>query len=133
MPNKTIGLQIYALNKNAETLSEVMYLISWITKAENAELLSKKPDNDDLAYSVIKSWVEVYIDTSNALDVDKEVSRIKEQINDTKDYISILDKKLLNEAFVNKAPEKLVRAEMLKKEDAKNKLNKLEEKLEKLN
>jgi valyl-tRNA synthetase len=28
MPNKTIGLQIYALNKNAETLSEVMYLIS---------------------------------------------------------------------------------------------------------
>jgi valyl-tRNA synthetase len=42
-----------------------------------------------------------------------------------------LDKKLLNEAFVNKAPEKLVRAEMEKKEQAKNKLEKLEEKLNK--
>jgi valyl-tRNA synthetase len=33
---------------------------------------------------------------------------------------------------VNKAPEKLVRAEMEKKEQAKNKLEKLEEKLNKL-
>ena len=36
--------------------------------------------------------------------------RLKEQIIDTQEYIAILDKKLLNEAFVNKAPEKLVRA-----------------------
>jgi valyl-tRNA synthetase len=43
-----------------------------------------------------------------------------------------LDKKLLNEAFVNKAPEKLVRSEMDKKQQAKVKLEKLEEKLSKL-
>jgi len=28
MPNKTIGLQIYALNKNADILSDVMYIIA---------------------------------------------------------------------------------------------------------
>jgi valyl-tRNA synthetase len=132
MPNKTIGLQIYAKNKNAEVLSEVLELIAWIVKADNYELVTKKPDDNNLAFWVIKAWVEVYIDTSNALDVENEILRLKEQINDTKEYIALLDKKLLNEAFVNKAPEKLVRAEMEKKEQAKNKLEKLEEKKAKL-
>jgi valyl-tRNA synthetase len=132
MPNKTIWLKIYAKNKNADILWEVSNLISWIVKAEELELVSKKPTDDNLAFWIIKAWVEVYVDTSNALDVDKEIERLKEQILDTKEYIAILDRKLLNEAFVNKAPEKLVRAEMEKKEQAKNKLEKLEEKLNKL-
>jgi valyl-tRNA synthetase len=40
-----------------------------------------------------------------------------------------LDKKLINETFVNNAPEKLVRAEMEKKQQAINKLEKLQQKL----
>ncbi len=131
MPNKSIWVQIYAKNKNAEILTEVLGLISWIVKADNLELVSKKPTDDNLAFWIIKAWVEVFVDTSNALDVDKEIERLKEQIIDTKEYIAILDKKLLNEAFVNKAPEKLVRAEMEKKEQAKHKLEKLEEKMNK--
>lgn len=131
MPNKEIWLIIYAKNKNAEIINEVSKIITWIVKASSFEITSKKPNNDNFAYWVIKSWVEVFVDTSNALDIDKEIQRIKEQIDDTKDYISILDKKLLNEAFIGKAPESLVRAEMNKKEQAKHKLEKLEEKLAK--
>jgi valyl-tRNA synthetase len=54
------------------------------------------------------------------------------QISDTKDYICILDKKLLNESFVANAPKDLVRAEMDKKDKAIEKLAKLEEKLTRL-
>jgi valyl-tRNA synthetase len=75
--------------------------------------------------------VEVFVDNSNALDVDAEIARLKEQIEDTKQYIIIIDKKLLNESFVRNAPANLVRAEMEKKEQAKDKLKKLEEKLQK--
>lgn len=132
LPNKTIGLKIYAKGKNAEVISEVIDLIAWIVKSDNYDLVEKKPDDENLAFWVIKSWVEVFVDTSNALDLIVEISRLKEQITDTREYICILDKKLLNEAFVNKAPEKLVRSEMEKKEQAKNKLEKLEEKLAKL-
>lgn len=131
MPNKTIGLQVYAKNKNADIIAEVLEVIAGIVKAESFELVDKKPKDDNLAYGVIKAWVEVFIDTANALDVEKEVERLKEQIVDTKEYIAILDKKLLNEAFVSRAPEKLVRAEMEKKEQAKDKLSKLEDKLAK--
>ncbi len=131
LPNKTIGLKIYAKQKNKEILSEVLDLIAWIVKADSFELVEKKPDWNNYAFWVIKAWVEVFVDTSNALDVDKEVERIKLQIDDTKEYISILDKKLLNETFISKAPEKLVRAEMEKKEQALDKLRKLEEKINK--
>ena len=131
MPNKTIGLQVYAKNKNAEVIDEVLELIAGIVKAEKFELVDKKPKDDNLAYGIIKAGVEVFIDTANALDIGKEIERLNEQISDTKQYIAILDKKLLNEAFVSKAPEKLVRAEMEKKEQAKQKLQKLEEKISK--
>ncbi len=132
LPSKTIWLQIYALNKNAEIISEVIELIWAITKSESFELIDKKPTDDNLAYWVIKAWVEVYVDTANALDIKKETERLKEQILDTKEYIAILDKKLLNESFVRNAPEALVRKEMDKKTEAFDKLSKLEEKLEKL-
>lgn len=132
LPNKFIWLKIYAKWKNAKIISKVINLIAWVVKSNNYELTDKKPENENLAFWIIKAWVEVYIDTSNSLDKDKEIRRIKEQIEDTKEYIMILDKKLLNESFVNKAPEKLVRLEMEKKEQARNKLEKLEEKLYKL-
>lgn len=130
MPNKTIGLKIYAKNQNAQIVRETIDLIAWIVKADDYELTETKPDTKNLAYWVIKAWVEVYIDTSNALDLGKEIERLKAQITDTKEYIAILDKKLLNESFVRNAPEKLVRTEMDKKADAFVKLKKLEEKLE---
>lgn len=132
LPSKTIWLKIYAKLKNKEILSEVLELIAWIVKADSFEMVDKKPAWDNFAFWVIKAWVEVYVDTSNALDVDKEIERIKLQIDDTKEYIAILDKKLLNETFISKAPEKLVRAEMEKKEQALDKLRKLEDKLGKL-
>ncbi len=132
MPNKTIWLKIYAKNKNADVLNQVLPMIAWIVKADEYELIDKKIDDDWYAYGVIKSWVEVYVDTSNALDVNKEIERLESQIIDMKEYIAILDKKLLNESFVNKAPEKLVRAEMEKKSQAQDKLLKLQDKLSKL-
>jgi valyl-tRNA synthetase len=61
-----------------------------------------------------------------------EVERLKASIADTKEYIALLDRKLLNESFVRNAPPALVRAEMEKKADAQDKLKKLEEKLEKI-
>jgi valyl-tRNA synthetase len=132
MPNKTVWVKIYAKNKNAEFLSSVLDLIWWIVKAESIELVDKKENDINLAYWVIKQWVEVYVDTANALDIEKEVQRFKEQITDTKEYIAILDKKLLNPSFVERAPEHLVRAEMEKKTAAEDKLKKIEEKLNNL-
>lgn len=112
---------------NAETLE----IISGIVRSEDTQLVSKV-ENEDLVYAVTKSWVEIFLDNSNAKDMTAEVERLKASIADTKEYIALLDRKLLNESFVRNAPPALVRAEMEKKADAQDKLKKLEEKLEKI-
>jgi len=132
MPNKTIKLKIYAKWVNAEILESCQELIGGIVKSEETEIVAKKLTDPNLVYSVVKSWVEVYVDTSNALNVESEKERLKAQILDTKEYIALLDKKLLNESFVRNAPKDLVHAEMQKKEQAKQKLQKLEDKFSSL-
>lgn len=132
-PHKDIKLYFVSKAKNKEILEKSEYLISWMVKSELTEIKTVKPQEwDDYAYWVVKSGIEVYVDTSNALDVEKELTRLKEQITDTKEYINILDKKLLNERFVTNAPKDLVRAEIDKKDKAIEKLEKLEEKYKKL-
>ena len=127
-PSKTIKVQIFAKNKNAEVLESFLPIISWMVKSEDTQIISKKLTDQTLVYSVIRSWVEVYVDTSNALDIDAERERLKLEILDVKEYISILDKKLLNESFVRNAPRSLVQKELEKKEQARRRLEKLEEK-----
>lgn len=129
MPNKTVKLKIYASPSNVPFIETNKKIIDGLVKSEETILVDAKLEDNTLAFGVVKSGLEVYVDTANAMDVEKEVARLKEQINDTKTYINILDKKLLNEQFVSNAPEKLVRAEMEKKEQAKEKLFKLEDKL----
>jgi len=83
-------------------------------------------------YSITKSGIEIFLDNSNAKDMEQEKIRIKEQIADVKEYLLIINKKLLNENFVKNAPSALVKAEFEKKMQAEEKLAKLEEKLKKL-
>ena len=132
MPDKTIKVYIQAKAKTLDAMTQSIDIISWIVKSEHTEIITKKPKDNNLVYATIKSWVDIYVDTSNALDMESEISRLQEQIADAKEYIAILDKKLLNESFVKRAPVELVRAEMMKKEEAKERLIKLEEKLGKM-
>ncbi len=133
VPNSgSIKLYIYYKGKNLSQLEASIDIIGWIVKSEHTEILDKKPKDDNLVYSVIKAGVEVYIDISNAIDNTKEVERLEISISDTKEYIALLDRKLLNESFVRKAPQSLVREEMEKKKQAQDKLAMLEEKLAKI-
>ena len=73
----------------------------------------------------------MYVDTSSSIDKGAERERLKAAIEDTREYITMIDQKLLNENFIRKAPPSLVKAEMEKKAQARAKLEKLEEKLKK--
>lgn len=132
MPSNPIKL-LLKIKKAKQDLfnSEILKIISWIVRSEDTKVVSKV-ENEDFVYAVTKSWVEIFLDNSNAKDMEGEIDRLKASINDTKEYIALLDRKLLNENFVRNAPPELVRAEMEKKANAQDKLKKLEEKLEKI-
>lgn len=132
MPSNTIKLLLKVKKSKLDLFTQDnLILISGIVRSESTNLVSKVED-DSLVYTVTKSGVEIFLDNSNAKDMDAEIERLKAQITDTREYISLLDRKLLNESFVRNAPPALVRTEMEKKSDAQDKLKKLEEKLEKI-
>lgn len=54
-PGKTIKVQIYAKNKNAEIIEAFLPLISGIVKSESTTLITKKLSDQKLVYAVIKA------------------------------------------------------------------------------
>lgn len=132
VPSNPIKVELKIKPSQKELFSEEnLEIISGIVRSESSQIVSK-PSSEDFVYWVTKSWVEVFVDSSNAKDMESERERLKEQIADCKEYIGLLDRKLLNESFVRNAPAQLVRSEMEKKADALDKLAKLEEKLKKI-
>ncbi|HBA44775.1 TPA: hypothetical protein DEG21_04675 [Patescibacteria group bacterium] len=63
---------------------------------------------------------------------EEEKSRLKLEIEDRKEYIKIIDHKLLNAEFIKNAPESVVRAEQAKKAQALEHLEKLKMKFNSL-
>jgi valyl-tRNA synthetase len=84
-------------------------------------------DSAKYSFGVIDG-IEIYVDTSSGLDVESEKTRLRLQIEDKKEYIRILDEKLLNKEFLKNAPEGLIRSQQEKKHQAEEQLVKLEEK-----
>lgn len=132
MPSTPIKVELKVKKAKLELFGdENLDIISGIVRSESTQIVNK-PTSENLVYAVTKSWIEVFVDNSNAKDMEGEIERLKLTITDTKEYIWLLDRKLLNDSFVRNAPPQLVRAEMEKKAEAQEKLKKLEEKLEKI-
>lgn len=107
-------------------------LISWLGRIANLSINPKERDPRDYAYGISGS-VEIYI--HNEIDhagILLEKERLMGLINEKKDYIIALDTKLSNPSFTKNAPEKIIRIEMDKKNLAREQMEKLEEKYNKL-
>lgn len=107
-------------------------LISGLGRIATLFINPKERDPRDYAYGICGS-VEIYI--HNEIDhagIEAEKTRILGLINEKKEYIRTLEVKLSNHAFTKNAPEKIIRIELDKKNLAREQLEKLEEKYNKI-
>lgn len=72
---------------------------------------------------------EYFIPMGDAIDVEAEIKKIEEELNYTKGFLNLVQKKLSNERFVNNAPEQVVAMERKKVADAEAKIETLEKSL----
>ncbi len=86
------------------------------------------------AATSVKDHLEVYVPLEGLLNVDSEIKRLGKDLQKVEKTISSLDRKLLNEDFIRKAPKSVVEKEkmkyneyMQKKERIIESMNKLEE------
>ena len=130
-PAKKLDVIISAGDKKA-LLEENTEVIKALARLENLQIEESftKPAG---SIGFIESGVEVFVDLSGAVDVEKEKLRLTSEIKQLSGYVMGLDKKLSNKEFTNNAPKEVVEKEQEKLEEGKVKLEKLEEQLKGLN
>ncbi len=116
LPSKKIDVLISVNNATDKKLFENLKdTITSLSKIDNLEidLNIKKPKKS--AVGICKKCV-AYVPLGDLVDTDSEIQRLTKRLNEVKDFINTIEKKLKNKSFIDKAPENIVNNE-------KNKLN----------
>ena len=106
---------------NKKLIEENTEIIKGLARLENLEF-GEKPDG---AIAFVVGEIEIFVDLSGAVDVEKEKIRINAEVENLQKYVSGLEGKLGNESFVQNAPAQVVENEKNKLTEAKEKLAKL--------
>lgn len=100
-------------------------ILTGLLRLADLETVKEKPSGKDHVFGVVGD-VDIYLPVE-ARDMEAEKARLKAEIYDKKEYVRLLDEKLLNPEFVRNAPERIVRIEQDKKTQAEEQLKKLQE------
>ncbi|HDG6926922.1 valine--tRNA ligase, partial [Staphylococcus aureus] len=75
---------------------------------------------------------KVVLPLEGLIDMDKEISRLEKELAKLQSELDRVDKKLSNENFVSKAPEKVINEEKRKKQDYQEKYDGVKARIEQL-
>ncbi len=133
-PSAELAVHIKPLNTEVETvLQDNVLYIKRLAKAKDVKIGMDISKEKGSATSV-KEHLEVYIPLEGLLDVDTEIKRLRKDLKKVDNTIAMLDRKLLNEDFIQKAPKEVVEKEkkrynefMQKRERIIEGINRLEE------
>ncbi|SDK41216.1 valine--tRNA ligase [Sediminibacillus albus] len=84
------------------------------------------------AMSSVITGAELYLPLEGLIDIEKEVERLQNELEKWNKEVERVEKKLSNEGFVKKAPEKVVEEEKQKQKDYLEKRTKVETRLKEL-
>ncbi len=117
LPSKKIDVLISVNNANDKKLFEDLKdTITSLSKIDNLEidLNIKKPKKS--AVGICKKCV-AYVPLGDLVDTDSEIKRLTKRLNEVKDFINAIEKKLKNKSFIDKAPKNIVNNEKSKLND----------------
>src|SRR5699024_12647235 len=89
-------------------------------------------DATEDAMNEIITSVEIFLHLKGLIYFEKEIASLEKELKKWESEVELVSKKLSNEGFVNKAPEKVVEAEKQKQTDYINKREKVKQRLAEL-
>ena len=130
--SKAIPIFIQAKNENIkETLLNNSNYIDRF--CHPSELIIKTTiDIPEKAMTSITSAGEVVLPLEGLIDMDKEITRLENELKKWEKELDRVNKKLANENFVNKAPEKIINEEREKKQTYQEKYDGVQERINQL-
>lgn len=100
------------------------HLLKNFTNAESIEIDAKKAVSVEGAFPVAGQGFESYVFVRDAIDVDKEIARLEDDIAKTQALLDVTLKKLSNEKFISFAKPEAIEKEKAKKKEFEEKIEK---------
>ena len=113
-PSKKVDL--YAVTENKRLLNNAKLYIKKLAGVEDITYFDNKNDIDVKVISRILDGVELYVPLGELVDTEKEIARLKAELDKVNGEIARANGKLNNKGFTDKAPKALVDAEKEKVE-----------------
>src|SRR6056297_126681 len=113
-------------NGQEELVEKNKKAIKFLAKLKSLDSVEKKPDR---SAGTVAGLTQIYLPLADLIDFDHEKKSLNEEKDNLQKYLAGLGKKLNNENFVNNAPEEVVQKEKQKKQQAEEKLKKINKKL----
>jgi len=116
-PSLKLNVSLKTFSQISEKiLRENLKYLKNLAKISDVELGMnvKKPE---CSATSVKNSVEIYVPLKGVLNIDAEIDRLKKDDAKLEKSIASLNKKLLNEDFLQKAPKEIVDKERTKYED----------------
>lgn len=105
-------------------------LLKNFTNAGSVEIDAEKAISVEGAFPVAGQGFETYVFVRDAIDVDKEIAKLEEEISKAKALLEGSEKKLSNERFVSFAKPEAIEKERAKKREFEEKIEKTQKHIE---
>ena len=126
---KKIDLTVRVKNsKDKDLIEGHESVISTLAGVGQLSVTEEKVSSEGVAKAVVGD-LEVAVELSGLVDLDKERARLEEEIKETETYLSSLEKKLSNKEFTEKAPAHVTQSMKDKQEEAQSRLGALKDQL----
>ncbi|MDM5199961.1 valine--tRNA ligase [Fictibacillus enclensis] len=131
-PSKPIELQINA--KSEEVLEALEVNRAYIEKFCNPSSLKLGTglSAPDKSMSAVLTGVEMYLPLEGLINLEEEIQRLEKEVEKYNKEVERVQKKLGNEGFMKKAPEKVIEEERAKEKDYSEKREKVLQRIQEL-
>ncbi len=124
-------LNAYIFGRNVDLVKDNSKIISFLARIDNLNISNEKKELEK-AVGFVSGGYEIFIDLAGAVDFEKEKVRLEKEIAAVEPYAKSLEKKLGNKEYTKNAPKEVVEADEKRLEEAKEKLEKLNQQLQSL-
>ena len=130
-PPLEINVLIKAADKNKELLLDNVTSISTLARTGDLTIGEEVTKPKGAAFTSA-STIDIYVPLEGLFNVDKEISRLQKELKKKEESLHGIQRKLANESFMTKAPEKVVEKERMKYKELLGDINKFKDNIMRL-
>lgn len=125
-----VSITISAPERDLDLVRVAQDYIRTLARVSEINMLGHLHEKPTKAMSAVVSDIEIYLPLEGIIDLSKEQERLSKELKTVQVEIAKVEKKLLNQEFIQKAPQEVVQREKTKKAELQQRRIRLQQRLE---